>query len=104
MTICATLRSSSPDDKLQTAVTHRCLTTSLAPIAEMNITTPPEVQITFTDVSSTTRRLRFRRREQGDWWRTEAVWNGCQWRPVGREHVTDLEWQSESGGGGPLSE
>ncbi|WP_199722472.1 hypothetical protein [Haloarcula sp. Atlit-47R] len=37
------------------------------------------------------RRVVFEPRSDGDYLRTTAVWNGCQWRETGREVVTDLQ-------------
>ncbi len=66
--------------------------TSLAATTPMDDTTQDEFQITYTDQSHTTRRLRFEPRDAdaNEWWRIEVVWTGCRWRPVGRERVTNL--------------
>lgn len=40
------------------------------------------------------RKVRFEPVSEG-WRRTTYQWNGCQWRPVGTEHVDDVELESD---------
>ncbi len=56
----------------------------------MDTPTRDEFTIRYTDNTGTIHRTRFQPRDDTGWWRIEEVWNGCQWRLVGQEHVSDL--------------
>ena len=47
--------------------------------------------VEFTPANGPRRRVRFIPRENATgYWRTTAIWNGCQWRETGREPVSDV--------------
>jgi hypothetical protein len=48
------------------------------------------LSLTYTDESGTRRRQRFVPRDAGGWLRIEKEWNGCRWRTIGHEVVTEL--------------
>jgi len=47
--------------------------------------------IEYTPPRAPRRRVRYEPRADGDgFWRIEEHWNGCGWRIIGREPVTDV--------------
>jgi len=62
-------------------------------IAETYMTNRTEtlLEVLVTPEHGQKRRYRYHRRQtQPGYWRTEYEWNGCLWRIVGREALTDL--------------
>lgn len=58
---------------------------------------PDELVVMYRDQKGRRRRLRFTPRSQGaGWWRYEAEWTGCRWRPVGRAVVEDVQWAAQT--------
>ncbi|WP_197052484.1 hypothetical protein [Halobellus rufus] len=55
---------------------------------------PFSLELRFTVQRESRRRYRFEPRHTGPgWWRFEDEWTGCQWRPVGREVLAEVELQ-----------
>ena len=53
---------------------------------------PFSLEVRFTVQRGPRRRYRFQPRATGPgWWRIEDEWTGCQWRPVGREVLDEVE-------------
>ena len=61
--------------------------------------TGESLEARYRDRSGVWRRVQFEPRPDGPgWYRHEEEWTGCHWRPIGRETVTDLWWQTSAGG------
>ncbi len=57
-----------------------------------HVAKPFSLELRFTVQRGPRRRYRFEPRHTGPgWWRFEDEWTGCQWRPVGREVLNDIE-------------
>jgi len=49
------------------------------------------VTVTYRPAYAPPRRLRFEPQSDGAFERVEEEWNGCRWRRIGSERVTELE-------------
>ena len=49
------------------------------------------IEVTYRQLRSSPRRIRFEPRSDGRWERSTAVWTGCVWRATGSELVQDVE-------------
>lgn len=55
-----------------------------------NATVTEATGFVYKPVRGPKRKIEFEPRSDGDFDRTEAVWNGCRWRVTGREVVTTI--------------
>lgn len=51
---------------------------------------PEATVVRYDPLYGPPRRVVFESRDDGRWRRSEAVWNGCRWRPTGSEVVEEV--------------